>query len=275
MKLVHLSDPHVQLPRWRERSLRELGPLRALATVELWKGRGRDFERADADLRALVAQTLAADHVVVTGDLTQLGHEEEFALARAALGPLAADARRFTTLPGNHDRFPLGAAPNRLFEKYFPEQAQSDRAGPLRVRLVGEELALIIVDTPGELSWPLISRGKVDAAALTALPGTLRSLEGRCRLLLVHHAPLRRSGRGDFPWHSLSGARALLRAAAEGGAEAVLCGHIHDRYDVPAAPGRPRVLCAGSSTERGQQGYWELEIEGTRIASAMQRLLVA
>src|SRR5205814_2169015 len=88
------SDPHVQLPRWRERSLRELGPLRALATVELWKGRGRDYDDAFDKLGLIVrdADTLKADLVACTGDLTQLAMEEEFALAQRALKPLSSAA---------------------------------------------------------------------------------------------------------------------------------------------------------------------------------------
>ena len=118
MRILHFSDPHVQLPRWRERPLRELGPLRALATVELWKGRGRDYEAALAVLGQIVrdADALRADLVVCTGDLTQLAMEEEFALARAALAPLG---ERLVCIHGNHDRYPLGGAPNRLYEAYF------------------------------------------------------------------------------------------------------------------------------------------------------------
>ena len=52
MKLVHFSDAHVQLPGWRERPLDELGPLRALASVELWKGRGKLFDDAMTFYRA-------------------------------------------------------------------------------------------------------------------------------------------------------------------------------------------------------------------------------
>jgi len=271
MKLVHLSDPHAQLPRWRERKLRDLGPLRALATVELWKGRGKDYDEAAESLRALSQRAAFADHLVVTGDLTQLGEEEEFALARAALEPLASDPARFTALPGNHDRFPLrDFSPNRLFEKHFPEQVHEPSA--LRVKLVGDELALVVLDSAGEVSWPVISRGRLESAALSALSQTLRALEPhRCKLVLVHHAPLRRGGRQDLPWHRLQGARALLEAAALGGAAAVLCGHVHDRYDVPAAKGRARVLCAGSSTERGHRGFWELDIAAGKIAQATLR----
>lgn len=262
MKLLHFSDPHVQLPRWRERKLRDLGPLRALATVELWKGRGREYDGALERLRAIVRAGAGADHVICTGDLTQLGHPEEFALAREALLPLRG---KLSLIAGNHDRYPLGARPNRCFEEQFPEHAaQVDIAG---------EVALIKLDTAGELSWPVISRGH--ARGLDALAAALRSppVAGLCKLVLIHHAPLRASGRGDFPWHSLAGARALLRVAAEGGAQAVLCGHVHERYDVAAAPGRARVICAGSSTALAAAGYWELEIARGAIASATRRAL--
>jgi 3',5'-cyclic AMP phosphodiesterase CpdA len=279
IRLLHFSDVHVQLPDWRTRSVRALGPLRKLATVELWKGRGRLFEGAAATVRRIVrdAETLGADHVVLTGDLTQLGHPEEFALAREALGPLAADAARFTTLPGNHDRYPIEGGPNRLFEHHFPEQAGSDlpveASGGLRVRLLGDEAALIVVDSAGAKSWPVWSSGHVTARSLRALEGALRApqLAGRCKLVLVHHTPTRRGALRDWPLHDLRGASALLRVAAEGGAEAILCGHVHERFDDPPRPGRPRVICAGASAELGDEGYWDIRIDRGRIASATAR----
>lgn len=243
MKILHFSDPHVQLPRWRERRLRELGALRALATVELWKGRGRDYDAALEVLRQIVrdADALRADLVVCTGDLTQLGLEEEFALAREALAPLGD---RLVSIHGNHDRYPLGRGVNTLYEVYFPPR-------PLPPGFVA-------LDSCGEVCWPVISQGRV----------ALRGEELRDKLVLVHHAPCRAGGRPDWPWHALRGARRLLRAAAEAGAEAILCGHLHERYEVPGGPGRPRVFCAGSSTERGKEGYFLYRLDAGRIAQA-------
>ena len=254
MKLVHFSDVHVQLPRWRERSLRELGPLRALATVELWKGRGKDYDGAVDALRRIAA--LEADHFVCTGDLTQLGHPEEFALAREALAPIRD---RLTLFHGNHDRYPIGGMPNRLFEESFGVQPE--------VKVL-PGLALISVDSCGEVCWPVISRGRVRAPQLDALCRALASQQDRCKLVLIHHAPTRRGGKQDWPWHDLRGAARFLEVCADGGADAVLCGHIHDRFDEPPARGRPRVICAGSSTERGDEGYWLLHVEGRRLVRA-------
>jgi 3',5'-cyclic AMP phosphodiesterase CpdA len=271
MKLVHFSDVHVQLSGWRKRTLRELGPLRALATVELWKGRGRDYDDAVAKLRALARVASAADHAVCTGDLTQLGHAEEFAAAREALGTLAADAERFTTFVGNHDRYPWAGRPSRLFEEHFPEQVRSDVPSSLRVRLVGEA-ALVIVDSVGPLAWPVVTRGRIDRTQLDALEATLRApaLRGRCKLVAVHHAPLLRGGRPDWPWHALHGARELLESARRGGAQAILCGHIHDRFVFGT---EPAVICVGSSTRLGHEGYFELEVRGDKLVGVRERRL--
>ena len=234
MRILHFSDPHVQLPRWRERPLRELGPLRALATVELWKGRGRDYEDALAVLHQIVrdADALRADLVVCTGDLTQLATEEEFALARDALLPLG---ERLVCIHGNHDRYPIDGRPNRLYEAYFPPRALPEGFAAL--------------DSCGEICWPVITQGRVRDEDL--------SQDFRRKVVLIHHAPFRAGGIPDWPWHRLRRARELLEATRE--AAALLCGHIHDRYHFG------NVICAGSSTERGSEGYWLIEVADGRV----------
>ena len=238
IRILHFSDPHVQLPRWRERPLRELGPLRALATVELWKGRGRDYDEAFEKLKAIVrdADALKADLVACTGDLTQLAMEEEFALARDALAPLGD---RLVCIHGNHDRYPIGAgAPNRLYEQYFPPRPLPD--------------GFVALDSCGEICWPVITRGRVERAALQQ--------DFAHQIVLLHHAPVR-----DWPWHELGGRRELLEKTRE--STAVLCGHKHERRR------EGNVFCAGSSTERGKEGYWLLEIDQGRVVSASERAI--
>jgi hypothetical protein len=109
------------------------------------------------------------------------------------------------------------------------------------------------------------------------LPSLLARPEvrSRCALVLVHHAPLLRNGRPDWPWHGLQDGAELLRACAAGGVQAVLCGHVHDRFDLPAAQGRARLICAGSSTERGREGYWLLTVENGTLAAVEARRIGA
>ena len=239
MRILHFSDPHVQLPRWRERSLRELGPLRSLATVELWKGRGHDYEDALEKLRQIVrdADELRADFVVCTGDLTQLAMEEEFALAQDALAPLK---ERLLCIAGNHDRYPVAARPNTLYESYFPPR-------PLPAGFAA-------LDSCGDVCWPVITQGRIVDRDLA------QDFHGK--LVLVHHAPFRTGGIPDSPWHRLRGAGKLLEATRD--AAAVLCGHIHERFRAG------NVICAGSSTERNAEGYWLLELAPGRVANVTQ-----
>jgi 3',5'-cyclic AMP phosphodiesterase CpdA len=234
VRILHFSDPHVQLPRWRERPLRELGPLRAIATVELWKGRGRDYDEALPTLRQIVrdADTLRADLVVCTGDLTQLAMEEEFALAREALAPLLD---RLVSIPGNHDRYPLAGRANKLYETYFPS------------RPLPEDFT--VVDSCGEVCWPVISPGRIADAELRR--------DFSRKIVLVHHAPFRGGGVPDVRWKRLRGARKLLEATRD--AAAVLCGHVHERFQAR------NVICAGSSTMRGDEGYWVIELVPGRV----------
>ena len=267
LRLLHFSDPHVQLRDWRTRSFRALGPLRAVATAELWKGRGARFDGAADRVRALAALANGFDHAVCTGDLTQLCTQEEFALAREALEPLASDPARVTCIPGNHDRYPDGLGAQRWYEERFPEHGQSD-LGPevLRTRLVGEELALVVVDSTGPLAWPIASLGRYLASDVERLTRTLAHPEvrRRCALVLAHHAPFRPRPLGVL-LPNVFGGGPFLRACREGGAQALLCGHVHERYDLPETAGRPRILCVGSSTERGKEGAFALEIEQGRL----------
>jgi 3',5'-cyclic AMP phosphodiesterase CpdA len=239
VRILHFSDPHVQLPEWRKRPLRELGPLRSVATIELWKGRGRDYENALQTVRQIVrdADTLRADLVACTGDLTQLAMEEEFALAQDALAPLK---ERLVCIAGNHDRYPLAGRPNELYESYFPPRPLPDGFAAL--------------DSCGEICWPMITQGRI-------VDGDLKQ-DFRGKIVLVHHAPFRTGGIPDWPWHRLRGARKLLQATHD--AAALLCGHIHERFRCG------NVICAGSSTERAKEGYWLMELVPGRVANVTQ-----
>jgi 3',5'-cyclic AMP phosphodiesterase CpdA len=269
MRILHFSDPHVQLRDWRRRPLRELGPLRALATVELWKGRGARYDGAEGRLRALGKLGLEFEHAVCTGDLTQLGMDEEMRLAREALEPLAS-SDRFTALAGNHDRFPLDARPVHFFEAHFPEQVRSDlpQFAPLRIRLLGGAggAALIAIDSAVPYSWPLLARGRIDEHALTELALALGHPEvrSRCALVLTHHAPLRKNGKADWPHHYLQNATDFLQVVRAGDAT-ILAGHVHERYDLPETDERPRLLCVGSSTDVKHPGAYAITIEDAKI----------
>src|SRR3546814_1695398 len=101
-KLAHISDPH-------------LGPLPPVRVAELlnkrffgwlsWVRRRRALHRPEV-LAALAADLagLAPDHLVVTGDLTNIALPGEFVQVGRWLEGLGAP-EGVTVVPGNHDAY--------------------------------------------------------------------------------------------------------------------------------------------------------------------------
>ena len=120
-RLGHISDVHLgpvpNLRLWDYASKRIVG-------YTNWK-RNRAAAMTSETLDRLVADlhAQAPDHIVVTGDLTNIAMREEFENARLwleALGPPA----RVTAIPGNHDAYVPRA--HRLFRKLWAPWMVSD-----------------------------------------------------------------------------------------------------------------------------------------------------
>jgi hypothetical protein len=52
----------------------------------------------------------------------------------------------------------------------------------------------------------------------------------------------------------------------------VLHGHIHHRYHHPATAERPHVFSAGSSTQRGREGYWVIEVKDGQVVGGQKHV---
>jgi len=215
---------------------------------DLHLGLGRAEEAA---ARALVEalQETQVDQVVVTGDLTHRGRDEEMSLFLDIFAPLSR-AHRLSVVPGNHDR-------------------TSDDAGHALMaglRVQPEErpgLFLVRVDSTAEHNRSsLTSHGEVTQAMVDEVDAALRKAPADAlRVLLLHHHPLalpeetwleRWSERLRLPYCSeLPLGRELLRRV-RGQCDLVLHGHRHVPREIHlGAPGeRPLALYnAGSSTQ--------------------------
>jgi len=275
VRILHCSDIHVTLD-YLSLPLCKLGWRRWIALGELkLRGRQEAFRKAGDTIRQIARdfEALRADHLVVSGDVTAYALPGEFEGAREALGALASDPRRCTVVPGNHDLYTPGAYRDRRFERTFAPLLESDlpelhREGiwPL-VRLVGEEVAIVGLRSARVPALPGMSFGVIGRHQLGGLRDAVNDsrLRDRAVLVVVHHAPLNRHGRRDRLHHGLVDREALFRIA-RGPRFAVLHGHIHHRYHHAATETRPHLFGAGSSTQRGREGYWLIEVERGRIA---------
>lgn len=173
---------------------------------------------AAAMLRACVAHILSLkqrpDVLAVTGDLTDGGLPEEYALLRELLAPLGMPTY---LIPGNHDR-------REAMRAAYPEHAYL-RQSPDRIRYAIESHALRVValDTVVEGE----SGGDLDDASLAWLDRTLAGAPGHPSVVLMHHPPFR-TYIGHLDAYGLRDP-ALLAAVIERHpqVQAILCGHVH------------------------------------------------
>lgn len=269
MRFLHCSDIHITQDYVSAPWLK-LGWRRWLAMFELTiGGRARAYRDAPRTFQQIVREVERhdADHLLITGDITAYATRAEFRAARDALGTVADDPTRCSIIPGNHDYFTPNSLRSRRFQTHFGNLLASDMPEYQRedaypfVHLVGDGAAVVGLSSARVMPVPGFSRGTIGAAQLAGLRDVLDDprMAHRATLVMVHHGPFDARGRPDSWAHGLADADALLQMLP-GPKFAVLHGHLHERYHHSATATRPHVFCAGSSTQRGREGYWVIEV---------------
>jgi 3',5'-cyclic AMP phosphodiesterase CpdA len=204
------------------------------------------FEDMITDLNAL-----GVDHVLCTGDVTNLALRQEFEFARARFDKLAGGTDRVTVIPGNHDAYVAQGVP--LFAELFGdfnttdagwEWTEDDRADatddlhwPI-VRVRGP-LALIGTSTSRATPW-FTAYGRLGAGQLARLERALGDprLAGKTRLLAIHHPPAGK--RAESRIRGLRDHAEFAGVIARVGAELIVHGHEHrDMLEELAGPKGP------------------------------------
>ncbi|MBI3994137.1 MAG: metallophosphoesterase [Candidatus Lambdaproteobacteria bacterium] len=181
--LIHISDLHIhRLPHfpggWRGK--------RTLGALNLLLNRRRRYPRARAAglVRWLDAQEW--DHLLISGDLTQLGTRVELAEARALLAPLLArGSGRVTVLPGNHDRYVPDAAGDGFRETF----GEFFGPGEIVTKPLAGPWWLCGWDSAGPRAWRS-AEGHVRDETLRATEAWLATLPRDAQVLLANHYPL-------------------------------------------------------------------------------------
>jgi 3',5'-cyclic AMP phosphodiesterase CpdA len=261
---VHVPIALTALP-WR-RMLNK----RLLGAVNYKLRRHKQFRHAAAKLSALAefAQRERVDLVICTGDYTALGTEPEFVAARAAVSRLASEFE-YLTVPGNHDIYMRDSLDAGSFERHFGSFLRSDAvpgaavdgAWPV-VRLIGEEIAVIAVNSarPNPQVWR--SSGRIPEPQLRALERVLGTPEVATRFVFVitHYAPRRPDGTPDSWTHGLENADAFLDVCKRVKRGAILHGHIHHRFRLALPQPAPEIFGAGSTTCEHREGLWLFDV---------------
>ena len=163
---------------------------------------------------AVLAMPLQPDCVLVTGDLTDCGLAEEYAIVRDELERLPMPVY---LVPGNHDRRENFVAALAAQRDYLPSD------GPLNYVIEDFPVRLIGLDTlvPGE------SGGALSPASEAWLAETLADGGGRPTLVFMHHPPFRVAvdGMDGILCRVSPGFAGLIAKHPE--IERIVCGHYH------------------------------------------------
>jgi 3',5'-cyclic AMP phosphodiesterase CpdA len=268
--LIHISDVHVHgLPRDPRQWLSK----RALGGLNLLLNRRRRYP--PARMRALVADLdgMAWDQLVLSGDVTQLATEGEFARARALLAPLLARGPgRVTVIPGNHDRYVDDRGGRDGFGDAFGEYfaPYGGHAG-MTVKPLCAGWWLCGWDSARPVGW-LSAEGAVPEATLAATEAWLETLPPGDKVVLVNHYPL------HFPpgfhrkrRHDLVNLAAVRERVAAWPVRLYLHGHDHHNWVVtrPVPGGTLTLVNSASSSQvprRGQtSSYHRIRLDGDSI----------
>ncbi len=160
-----------------------------------WR-RGRVHRREY--LEAVLAAAAEADHLVVTGDITNLAFESEFREARRLLDDIARTVE-VTVIPGNHDIYLHRVQRDRSFPRHFGSFLESDLPDlgvdlPVGrypcVKLRGP--VAIIALSSAVPRPPFIAAGYLGRAQLEAFTKVLLhpDVTSRTAVILIHHPPV-------------------------------------------------------------------------------------
>lgn len=287
MRIAHLSDLHVLAPLGVELR-RVLFNKRVTGYANLLMKRARVYRR-EYLLAVLEHAAGAADHVVVTGDITNLSLEGEYHEALRLLDQVARHTE-LSVIPGNHDIYLPAVHHERRFPHHFSRYMQSDlpelalelAAGHFPfVKLRGP--AAIIGVTSAVPRPPFVSAGYVGHEQLAALERILQHPEvaQRTPIVLIHHSPFDSRFRIEQLRGGLVDARALRGTLATVPHGLLLYGHLHvrRRAQLTTERGLIEAVCASAAPldhphDRVRAGYnlYELGDDG-RVQTISARVL--
>jgi len=236
MRLAHCSDLHLLShdgARWLD-----LANKRWIGAMNLLSSRSRHYHVAAFEDMVEDMNAQGIEHVLCTGDVTNLALRKEFEFARQKFDKLANGPLGVTVIPGNHDAYVAEGVP--LFSELFAPYAQPDSGWEWEedhrhsaddilhwpiVRIRGE-LALIGLSTSRSTPW-FTAYGSLGQGQCARLKKVLLDprLEGKVRVIAIHHPPA--GVRAKSRIRGLRDHQAFAHVIAECGADLIVHGHEH------------------------------------------------
>jgi len=237
MRIAHFSDLH--LLSLEGVPLRRFLNKRATGYANLRLKRGSIHRASYVKAIAREVRRIKVDHVVVTGDLTNLALEPEFELAREVLEKdLGLSPADVTIVPGNHDVYTRGAHASQRFATYFGDYLVSDLPD-LAVDIGAGRFPVVKIRGPAVIigvcsavpRLPFVAAGRIGRPQLEAL-GKILARPEVLRLtpvVALHHPPHNPRSRLKSMLEGLGDAAMLWTGMSHLPVGMVLHGHLHRR----------------------------------------------
>lgn len=256
MRIAHFSDLHVLdlegVPASRFLNKRFTG----WVNLKL----KREHKHRPMHVRAVAREIkrAAIDHVVITGDLTNLALETEYeATMRLIQDDLGLAPENVTVVPGNHDLYTRGAMRSRRFTRFFapfmesdlPELAAEIGLGRFPVVKLRGPLAIIGLSSAVPRP-PLVASGELGRDQIAALSRILAHDEVRRRtpVIALHHPVHNPPSWAKTMVEGLWDAKGLTDALADVRQGLVLHGHLHARMQRRLTTAAGHLVAVGATS---------------------------
>jgi 3',5'-cyclic AMP phosphodiesterase CpdA len=252
VRIAHLSDLHLldlegAVPH-------RLFNKRLTGYANLRLKRGHKHKPEPVTLAARRMVDLKIDHLVVTGDVSNLALEREFDRVKELLeGEVGLGPDNISIVPGNHDVYTSGSVRAGRFAQWFARYMTSDidvgtESGFPFVRLRGP--AAIIGLSTAVSRPPLMASGQLGKAQIVALERVLKHPEVKSRtpVILQHHPIHNPASYTKTALEGLWDAQGELKALRAVERGLLLHGHWHRRVRTPQSTERGSIEVIGATS---------------------------
>jgi 3',5'-cyclic AMP phosphodiesterase CpdA len=232
------------------------------------------------------------EHVLCTGDVTNLALEREFKFAREKFDRLANGPTGVTVIPGNHDAYVAEGIAHfaTMFEEYHrPDEGwawteadkdPNDEGDELRwpiVRVRGP-IAIVGITTSRQTPW-FTAYGRIGAGQLARVGKALTDprLTGKLRIVAIHHPPAGKRAQSKI--RGLRDHAGFAEVIATAGADLIVHGHehqdLHETLPGPSGDVPVRGIASGTYFHNRPDRvarYRIFEISDGKIASDSVRV---
>jgi predicted MPP superfamily phosphohydrolase len=281
LTLVHLSDLHFTSNRdlLRESiNKRQLPGKRLLGGLNYQLRRKNHFSQSSRMELFKRLSELDWDVLIITGDLTTLALDEEFAEARQFLEPLFSKGKVLIT-PGNHDRYVKNDLILDPFGKYFSDcwPFSQEKTDPSLTRFYEVNDQIVIVEFDMAIHRPWFSSRGILRPDLEKLKKQLANLDkNRMKIAIGHYPAFIPPGEHEGYFHSFPGKNRMKQFLLDQDFRLYLHGHIHKSWHFEPVKERKLTSINSGGCCRHTTGEWsgfhKITIAGDSVSIKRIRL---